>query len=741
MGSKCANLVSRSHILIAMSTLNGLLQEFFNQFNFQGYTYDPHTPAPEEFKRLCQARQWGRWKIREQKTEFLLAVEREQDLRRSLADPNRPLQEFFSQFNFQEYTYDPHTPALEEFKRLCQARQWGASKIREHEPAFLLAIERKQDIKRSLAGPNAPLQESYSQFNFQRYDPHKAATFEEFKRLCQARQQGASKIREHEPAFLLAIEREQDIKRSLAGPNPPLQEFFSQFNFQRYTYDPHKPALEEFKHLCQARQWGPSKIREHEAAFSLAVEREKDLRGSLTGPNMSLQEFFNQFNFERYTYDPPKPASFEEFKRLWQAQKWGPSKIGEHETSFLLAVEGEKDLRGSLTSPNMSLQGFFSQFNSERYTYDSSKPASFEEFKRLWQAQQWGPSKIGEHETSFLLAVEGEKDLRWSLTGPNMSLQEFFNQFNFERYTYDSLKLASFEEFKRLWQAQQWGPSKIGEHETSFLLAVEGEQDLRGSPAGPNAPLQEFFSQFNFREYTYDPHKPPLEEFKRLCQERQWGPSKIREHQTAFLHAVRRGQDRKGNLPGPNVIEFFIRYEYPLFTYNLDASPQSELQRLAGLRKWGEANLSQVTEQFNKAVALDARGKSGYAASESTDSEDLEVQEVDLLVDWMRQRGCCEYRYRGALPELKFRKLKKWELVNEESEDSLSWTDSCRFELLYTEFNQVIDMVFNSRLDKFCQITGFTPWQILAGLYGRRRRGVGKQEAETVCSTEDPVRL
>jgi len=524
-----------------MSAPNGPLQEFFNQFNFQEYTYDPHTPALEEFEFLCQARKWGRWKIREHETEFLLALEREQDLRRSLADPNRPLQEFFSQFNFREYTYNPHTPALQEFKHLCQARRWGASKIREHEPAFLLAVEREQDLRRSLAGPNAPLQEFFSQFNFQRYtyDPHKPA-FEEFKRLCQARQWGASKIGEHEPAFLLAIEREQDIRRSLAGPNRPLQEFFSQFNFQRYTYDPHAPPLEEFEFLCQERQWGPSKIREHEIAFLLAVEREKDLRGSLAGPNVFLQEFF---------------------------------------------------------------------------------------------------------------------------------------------------------------------------------------------------------SQFNFQEYTYDPHTPVLEEFKRLCQARRWGASKIREHETAFLHAVERGQDQRGSLPGPNVIEFFIRYEYQLFTYNLNAPAHSELQRLARLRKWGEANLSQVTEQFNKAVALDAREKSGYAASESTDSEDLEVQEVDLLVDWMRQQECCEYRCREALPELKFKKLKKWELVNEESEDSLSWTDSCEFEPLHTGFNRVVEKVFNSLLNEFCEITGFTPWQVLVGLYGRRRPGVERQDAEIVCSTEDPVRL
>ena len=392
-----------------------------------------------------------------------------------------------------------------------------------------------------------------------------------------------------------------------------------------------------------------------------------------------------------------------------------------------------------MSTPNGPLQEFFSQFNFQEYTYDPHTPA-LEEFKYLCQARRWGASKIREHEPAFLLAIEREQDIRRSLVGPNPPLQEFFSQFNFQRYTYDPHNPA-LEEFKRLCQERQWGLSKIREHEAAFLLAVEREKDLRGSLASSNVFLQEFFSQFNFQRYTYDPHKPVLEEFKRLCQERQWGPSKIREHQTAFLRAVGRGQDRKGSLPGPNVIEFFIRYEYPLFTYNLDAPPQSELLRLAGLRKWGEANLSQVTEQFNKAVALDARGKSGYAASESTDSEDLEVQEVDLLVDWMWQQECCEYRYRGALPELNFKKLKEWERVNEESEDSLSQTDSCGFEPLHNEFNRVVEMVFNSLLDEFCRITGFTPWQVLVGLYGKRQKGVGKQEAETVRSTEDPVKL
>ncbi|PUU82760.1 hypothetical protein B9Z19DRAFT_327503 [Tuber borchii] len=386
-----------------------------------------------------------------------------------------------------------------------------------------------------------------------------------------------------------------------------------------------------------------------------------------------------------------------------------------------------------MPTPNGPLQEFFSQFNFQRYTYDPHKPA-FEEFQRLCQARQWGASKIGEHEPAFLFAIEREQDIRRSLAGPNAPLQEFFSQFNFQRYTYDPHNPA-LEEFKRLCQERLWGPSKIREHETAFLLAVEREKDLRGSLTGPNVFLQEFFSQFNFERYTYDPHTPALEEFKRLCQARQWGYRKIREHETEFLLAVGRGQDRRESLPGPNVIEFFIRYEYPLFTYNLDASPKSELQRLAGLRKWGEANLSQVTEQFNKAVALDAREKSGYAASESTDSEDLEEQEVDLLVDWMWKQECCEYSYRGALPELNFRKLKRWKPVNEESEDSLSSTGSCEFEPLHIKFTQVVEEVFNSLLDEFCEITGFTPQQVLVGLYGQRRQGAEKQKAETVLGS------
>ena len=372
-----------------------------------------------------------------------------------------------------------------------------------------------------------------------------------------------------------------------------------------------------------------------------------------------------------------------------------------------------------MPTPDGPLQEFFSQFNFQRYTYDPHKPP-LEEFKRLCQERQWGPSRIRKHETAFLLAVEGEKDLGGSLADPNAPLQEFFSQFNFQRYTYDPHNPA-LEEFKRLCQERQWGPSKIREHETAFLLAVEREKDLGESLAGPNAPLQEFFSQFNFREYTYDPHTPAPEEFKRLCQARRWGASKIREHETAFLLVVEREQDLRGGLPGPNVIEFFRKYEYQRFTYDLDAPMQSEFQRLVKLRGWGEVNLSKATEQFNKAVALDAG-----------DSEDLGIQEVDLLLDWMWQQQCCEYRYREALPELNFKKLKEWEWVYGESEGE--------FESLHKEFNQVVEKVFDSLLDEFCRITGVTPWQLLVELYGQEQQDVEKEAAEIVRSTEDPAR-
>ena len=107
----------------------------------------------------------------------------------------------------------------------------------------------------------------------------------------------------------------------------------------------------------------------------------------------------------------------------------------------------------------------------------------------------------------------------------------------------------------------------------------------------PNGPLREFFSQFDFIEYTYDPYSPPFEEFKRLCQARRWGALKIRQHETVFLLAVGKEHDLTGSPAGPNVIEFFREYEYRLFTYDLDAPAQSEFQRLVGLRGWGERNL------------------------------------------------------------------------------------------------------------------------------------------------------
>ncbi|PUU82763.1 hypothetical protein B9Z19DRAFT_327540 [Tuber borchii] len=413
-----------------------------------------------------------------------------------------------------------------------------------------------------------------------------------------------------------------------------------------------------------------------------------------------------------------------------------------------------------MPTPNGPLQEFFSQFNFQRYTYDPHTPASGE-FKRLCQARQWGPSRIREHETEFLLAVEKEE----------RPLQEFFRQFNFQGYTYNPHTPAS-EEFKRLCQARQWGPSKIRKHETEFLLAVEREQDLR--------PLQAFFSQFNFHGYTYDPYTPALEEFESLCQARQWGPSKIGKHETAFWHAVGRGQDPRESPAGHNVIEFFSEYGCQRFTYDLDDSIQSEFQRLVKLRGWGEVNLSKVTKRFNEAVMLDATEQLVYSASEATDSddpeeatdsddleedtdsedleedtdsedleentyyddldqytfpedpeedtysEDLGTEEVDLLADWLTEQECPGFTYYGGLPELAFKELvrvkgQEWDLARMEEgldiEDE-EWKDSVEFMLLRTEFYEVVEEAFNLLLGKFCQITRFKPWQVLVGLYG-----------------------
>jgi len=253
----------------------------------------------------------------------------------------------------------------------------------------------------------------------------------------------------------------------------------------------------------------------------------------------------------------------------------------------------------------------------------------------------------------------------------------------------------------------------------------------------PNGPLRDFFSQYNFTRYTYDPHRPALEEFERLCEARQWGPSKIRRHKTLFLLAAEREQDLRESLAGPNVIEFFREYEYQRFTYDFDAPTQSEFQRLVELRGWGEANLLRVTIQFNKAVELDAGEQSVYDA-------DPGIQEVDHLADWLRGQKCRGYRYRGGPPELEFEKLvdvkrRKWKRTYAHLEHPPLWKHSSEFESLRAGFYEVVERVFNLLLDKLCQITGFTPWQVLVVLYGEGEENVGKNAAKKVRSTKDPV--
>ncbi|CUS11181.1 unnamed protein product [Tuber aestivum] len=260
----------------------------------------------------------------------------------------------------------------------------------------------------------------------------------------------------------------------------------------------------------------------------------------------------------------------------------------------------------------------------------------------------------------------------------------------------------------------------------------------------PDGSVAQFFSRFNFQKYTYNPHAPALEEFKRLCESRLWGLSKIRRHEAEFLLILEEEQDSKGRSAGPEVIEFFRKYEYHLFTYDLDVPAQQEFQRLVELRGWGKKKLSKVKKEFKNALLLDAEEQSVSAASEPTGPRNWDIQEVDLLADWLREQQCPGYRYRGGLPELEFKKLesvKRWEWLEYRHheigrdltvEERREWKRSPEFESLRAEFYTVVEEVFNLILDDFCQITGLTPWEVLAGLYGKGQDPAGRNAARKI---------
>ncbi|RPA93926.1 hypothetical protein L873DRAFT_1815275 [Choiromyces venosus 120613-1] len=259
----------------------------------------------------------------------------------------------------------------------------------------------------------------------------------------------------------------------------------------------------------------------------------------------------------------------------------------------------------------------------------------------------------------------------------------------------------------------------------------------------PNRHLRQFFEQFNFERYTYNPSTDPRAEFNRLCEARQWGASKIRQRQTEFSIAIQAEQGLGQSSAGPEVIKFFRKYEYQLFAYDLHAPAQSEFQRLVGLRKWGQANLSKVKKQFNKALTLDS---AAHSASEPTALGHSDTPEVDLLADWLRKQECPRYRYLGDLPELEFKKLVSVRRSEWIQEDRLRnsrrlgmsmvgrgpWKGSPEFKLLRKEFYGVVEEVFNSLLDELCQITGLKRWQVLVGLYGEGKIKVGIHEAKTI---------
>lgn len=113
--------------------------------------------------------------------------------------------------------------------------------------------------------------------------------------------------------------------------------------------------------------------------------------GTTDGP---VADFFEGYEFSRFTYDPRQPPEAE-FNRLCIARQWGQRRIDIERAIFREAVRQEARTLGAgqtqqihhASIANSPLQIFFMQNVVNGYTYHGRTPIV--EWKRLLQAKSW----------------------------------------------------------------------------------------------------------------------------------------------------------------------------------------------------------------------------------------------------------------------------------------------------------------------------------------------------------------
>ncbi|RPA94284.1 hypothetical protein L873DRAFT_1793065 [Choiromyces venosus 120613-1] len=253
----------------------------------------------------------------------------------------------------------------------------------------------------------------------------------------------------------------------------------------------------------------------------------------------------------------------------------------------------------------------------------------------------------------------------------------------------------------------------MGEFRRLLTTQSKALKALQERTSAPD--IVEFFKEYEFQRFTYDPSNPPDAEFQRLCQQRQWGPVRIAHAQLEYEEAQQESilwQEQWGQpLAQSAVVEYFENCEFDNSGYDT-SSDTSEIPLLefVGELPAVEFLRAQRVEGYTYSSGLlheEFRGLLNAREAEWEASLPVESNQAAFLVTG--------HALAATTPREEW--IEDWRTIERELKEEF------QFEI-EDEFDVLMDFIGSS--------TGLEAWEVLVELYGVGEAPLDKDEAEHV---------
>ncbi|RPA94287.1 hypothetical protein L873DRAFT_1814635 [Choiromyces venosus 120613-1] len=281
------------------------------------------------------------------------------------------------------------------------------------------------------------------------------------------------------------------------------------------------------------------------------------------------------------------------------------------------------------------------------------------------------------------------------------------------------------------------------------LAYCEAQKALCQEMLGPAT--VEFFEKYNFQQFTYDPSEPTDVEFKRLCEQRRWGPAKLSKVQKEYDIAQQKSALWKQQQCEPfatsAVVEFFQNHKFDNFTYDTSAKPVEELRRLQTEQEKVQIDRAELFNALNAETESQAAG----APDVSPFLDPLLGQVGNLpAVEFLKAQRVRGYNYNSSLLHEEFGNLlnakkAEWEAKHPKPKANRTVEEKARRKKWEKEWKKIeaelkkrfqfaVEKEFDSLVVFIRRSTGLKAWEVMVELYGVGKEAVIKEEAEKVSS-------